>query len=661
MQLNFFAKLVIIILLLTLGTMGMTGLILLNTMETNLKADVNQQVQEKAQGLAQDIEYMFQERAKTGQLIAKNEYAVRGDTTVLSAVVKAALETDTASYEAISVTDKYGKVISSFPNTNMIGAMVSDRPYFKDAVQSGKQVISDVLVSRSSGKPVVFISTPIKDGAGVSGVVAQVITLDALEKLREQVKLGETGYAAVTANSSGKATVVAHPDKTYVSERKDVSEVGIIKATMGGQKQVMSFKNAAGMDMFGASAIVGLTNWIVTATVSEKELYAPIIAVRYKVLGMTGIVILVVVILTWYFSRKIANRLIVMLRQITQLAEGDLRKSTVVDNSSDEIGQLGRAINIMAEKLSDVMRKVAYSSEQVAASAEQLKSGAEQSAQGACQVAESITEVAAGTEKQTAAVNKTVLAIDRISVDIKQTATTVNNVESTANIAANAANAGGRVIENAVSQMNNIEQKVTRSAQVVVKLGERSKEIGQIVDTIAGIAGQTNLLALNAAIEAARAGEQGRGFAVVADEVRKLAEQSEAAAKQIAMLISEIQGDTDEAVKAMNEGTNEVKIGAEVVNTAGQAFAEIIASVNGVTHQVAGITAAIQKITTGSQEIINAIQEIEGISNDTASQTQNVSAVTEEQSASMEEIAAASNSLAQMAQDLQSIVAKFHF
>jgi len=659
MKLNFFSKLVIIILLLTLGSIGMTGLILLNTMETNLKADVNQQVQQAAQGLAQDIEYMLQERAKTGQFIAKNEYAVRGDTGVLSALVKAAAEVDTASYEAVSVTDKFGKIVSSYPNTNMIGAVVSDRPYFKDAVQAGKQVISDVLVSRNSGKPVIFISTPIKDGTGVTGVVAQVITLDALEDMREQVKMGETGYAAVTTNTNGKAIVVAHPDKKYVSEQKEVSDVELVKATMSGQKQVMSFKNAAGVDMFGASAIVGLTNWIVTATVAEKELYAPITTARYKVLGITGVVVLLVIILTWIFSRKIANRLGVMLHQIMQLADGDLKKSALVDNSSDEIGQLGRAINSMTEKLNDVMRKVADSSEQVAASAEQLKSGAEQSAQGACQVAESITEVAAGSEKQTNAVNKTAMVIEQISVDIKQTATNVNKVEATANIATNAAKNGGKVIEDAVRQMSNIEQKVERSALVVVKLGERSKEIGQIVNTIAGIAGQTNLLALNAAIEAARAGEQGRGFAVVADEVRKLAEQSEEASKQIAALIGEIQDDTDNAVEVMNEGTSEVKIGTGVVNTAGQAFTEIIAAVNEVTQQVAGITAAIQKITGGSQEIVNAVKEIEGISKDAASQAQNVSAVTEEQSASMEEIAAAGNNLAHMAQDLQSIVANF--
>jgi len=194
---------------------------------------------------------------------------------------------------------------------------------------------------------------------------------------------------------------------------------------------------------------------------------------------------------------------------------------------------------------------------------------------------------------------------------------------------------------------------------VVAKLGERAKEIGQIVDTIAGIAGQTNLLALNAAIEAARAGEQGRGFAVVAEEVRKLAEQSQEAAGKIAELIGEIQGDTDKAVVAMNDGTREVKTGAEVVNAAGAAFREIVTLVSQVSVSVKEISAAVQEMAGGSQQIVGAVKKIDTLSKSSAAEAQSVSAAAEEQLASMEEIASSSQALAQLAQDLQAAVAKF--
>ncbi len=226
-------------------------------------------------------------------------------------------------------------------------------------------------------------------------------------------------------------------------------------------------------------------------------------------------------------------------------------------------------------------------------------------------------------------------------------------------LAADKAKDGGQAVAQAVDQMDQIEETVNTSARVVTMLGERSKEIGQIVDTISGIAGQTNLLALNAAIEAARAGEAGRGFAVVAEEVRKLAEQSQDAAKKIAELIGEIQGDTDKAVVAMDEGTREVKTGAEVVKTAGAAFREIAGLVTEVSVQVKDISTSMQQMATGSQQIVGSVRKIDELGVRSAGEAQGVSAAAEQQLASMEEIASSSQALAKLAQDLQAAVAGF--
>lgn len=635
----------------------------MNEMETNQKASIDRETQEKVNNLTENIEMMMQDKIRIGQMMASNALFIRGDATGIKESLDAVYKVDAASYEGIWLLDQEGRIINNVSATapeKMIGVSLADRPFVKEALQSGKVVISDVVISRSTNKPIISIVTPIKDGTGkVIRILGQVILLDALENLRVQVKIGETGYASISTNANGKSVIIAHPDKTVVAERKDVTEVGIVKATMSGQKQVMNFKSVAGVEMFGASNIVSSTKWIIVATVPEKEVYASIISSRYKMLGIISAVIVVVIILTWYFSRKFASRLHNIVERVRQVADGDLRNFDMADTSGDEIGQLGVAIKAMTEKLCNLIRLVAQSAEQVASSAGQLKIGAEQSAEGACQVALSITEVADGSGKQSTAINKTGAVVERISTQIEQATANVNIAETTSDKTENAAKAGGKTIEAAVRQMVNIEDKVVHSAKVVVKLGERSKEIGQIVDTIAGIAGQTNLLALNAAIEAARAGEQGRGFAVVADEVRKLAEQSQGAAKQIAVLISEIQGDTDNAVAAMNEGTREVKIGADVVNEAGRTFTEIVSAVEQVSEQVKNISTAIRMIADNSQEIDSAVQEIDNISKENAMQTQTVSAVTEEQSASMEEIAASSNSLAEMAHELQRVVARF--
>jgi methyl-accepting chemotaxis protein len=663
MRINFFAKLVILVLVLTVGATGITGLVLLNGMETSLKTGINREVQSQVGGLAHDIELMLQEKIRMGQMIAGHPQVIRNDTPGMTELVNAVEKGDPTSYEAVNISDRTGRITNFAPVDQagkMLGASIADRPYFKEAMQSGKMVISDVLISRDTGKPIILIATPIKDGTGnFAGIVSQVLKLDAIETIRARVKIGDTGYAGISTNVNGKSILIAHPDQTLVKEQKDVAGIAIVKESMSGQKQMMSFKGVNGKDMIGATDIVLSTNWIITAMVPEGEVYGDVITNRYKMLGIMGVTILLVVFITWYFARKIAGRLTLMVQRVAQVGDGDLRNSDTSDSSTDEIGQLGAALNAMTKNLRSVVQQVSQSAEQVAASSKQLTTGAEQSAQGATQVAASIMQVATGTEKQTGAIRQTTLVVERISTEIKQAATNVNMVEAMSEKTADAAKDGGKAVEAAVSQMGNIETKVAHSAQVVVKLGERSKEIGQIVDTIAGIAGQTNLLALNAAIEAARAGEQGRGFAVVAEEVRKLAEQSQEAAKQIADLIREIQGDTESAVVAMNEGTHEVKIGTDVVNTAGRAFGEIVSMVGQVSEQVKNISTVIQGIAGGSQEIVSAVREIDAISKDAASETQTVSAVTEEQSASMEEIAASSEALSKLAQNLQTAVQRF--
>ena len=258
-----------------------------------------------------------------------------------------------------------------------------------------------------------------------------------------------------------------------------------------------------------------------------------------------------------------------------------------------------------------------------------------------------------------AASDETSAVVQQMAAGVEEMAASANQVAAQSAQAADKAQSGGVAVDQAVSQLTRIENAVNTSATVITKLGEQSQEIGQIVDTIAGIAGQTNLLALNAAIEAARAGEQGRGFAVVAEEVRKLAEQSQEAAKKIAGLIGAIQEDTEQAVVAMAEGTQEVKTGAAVVDAAGDTFRDIAELVLQVSGQVRDISAAIQQTASGSQHIVGSVKRIDELSKQSAEEAQSVSAATEEQLASMEEIASSSEALAKLAQDLKTAVASF--
>ena len=410
--------------------------------------------------------------------------------------------------------------------------------------------------------------------------------------------------------------------------------------------------------------VIGTGNWvdhieknvIKKAEANQRKLMFDIsIAVLIGIIGLS-----ISAVIAMYMSRKISAPIVEAAEGVRQIASGNLGVADLTIKSSDEIGILSKSVNEMKASLRELIREISDSSSQVAAASQELTATSEQTALTSSQVASSTTEVARGAESQVQVISQASDAVEQMSDSITKITSKVINVAEVSEKTAVAAKDGEQAVYSAIKQMSNIEKTVTDSAEVVLKLGTRSQEIGQIIDTIAGIAGQTNLLALNAAIEAARAGEQGRGFAVVAEEVRKLAEQSHEAAKQISDLIQEIQADTSQAVKAMESGTSEVKVGTNLVSSAEKAFHEITTMVEQVSLQVNEVSTGVKQVTQGNQKLVTSIREVEAIARDTAAETETVSAATEEQTASMEEIASASQALAQLAEKMQHSLGKFH-
>lgn len=589
-------------------------------------------------------------------MIASSPTVRGGDKAAIVPLLVAARNTS-KDYDAIVFVDLNGDSISD----SGFQISLTDKPYFKTPL-SGQNYISDPMVSRATGHLITVIAVPVKNGEKVSGVLFGAISMEELNKTVLSIKVGQTGYAFV-AQKDG--LTIIHPDKEIAMKLNPLTDPNADsgrKANTGkmvaGEPGIL-MTDVGGVGRYFAYAPVPGMGWSLAVTVPVAEVTGAISALNVITLITTIVVLIIAGLIIGWYAKSIARPIGVLEEAARKITNGDISATKLNLRSNDEIGRLGHSFEQMSETLNNLVGDMAKVSEQVASSSQELTSSAEQSAQAANQIALSITDVANGAVEQVNAANTTSAVVEQMSRSIQQAAENADQVATQSVQAAAKASTGGKKAEQAVSQMSAISGSSQVVAAAINKLNDKSREIGQIVDAIAGIAGQTNLLALNAAIEAARAGEQGRGFAVVAEEVRKLAEESQTAAKKIATLIGEIQEDTEKAVDAMGNGAREVQLGTEMVVDAGHSFREIVSVITEVSNEVKGMSIALQQMASGSQQIVSSVQKIDTLSKKASGESQNVSAAAEEQLASMEEIASSSEALSKLAQDLQGTVSKF--
>ena len=390
----------------------------------------------------------------------------------------------------------------------------------------------------------------------------------------------------------------------------------------------------------------------------DNEANATYARIRTTTIIVLVLVLLITIGVVLYLMREIKSGVNAVLKGAKEGEARNLAYRIPVDRS-DEFGHIAVSFNHMFDDIRDMTKEIQEAADVVGQSASQLTETAEQSAEATQSIAQSITEVAGSTQEQMDYVTKTKEEVDAFSEDVGKSLDTMNTIRSHVEVTTQMTQDGGKLVQATVEQMHSIADTVEHSSAVIGKLGERSKEIGAIIDTISGIAEQTNLLALNAAIEAARAGEHGRGFSVVAEEVRKLAEESQEAATKISDLIAAIQKETGAAVSAMETGRAEAEKGRANVQSTGEGFKAIMERIEGIHNDTQLIMGTMQDIDESGKKIVGYTDNIHGSSQKISSSTETVSAAAEEQSAGMEEIAASSRQLAEQAQKLKDALGKF--
>lgn len=374
---------------------------------------------------------------------------------------------------------------------------------------------------------------------------------------------------------------------------------------------------------------------------------------------LTIIVICISVLVAFVLMNSIHGPIRRLSERIKVVAEGDFSQADMKVTSTDEIGELTITFNRMVKELRALISQAYETTTQISASAEDLTASSEETAQGTESITYSIQEVAASSHKQLESVNETIHTMNTLAT-IQETLTlSSEELEASANMVDGVSENGNKVVQHAIKQMSHIHDSVLEVAGVIDNLGSQSQEISQITKVITSIADQTNLLALNAAIEAARAGEHGKGFAVVADEVRKLAVQSKSSSNEIIDLILKIQTGTNQAVKSMEKSTLEVENGSIAVNEAGRSFIQITDSITDIRKTIQSIHQYVQKMTESSKYVTANIEVLTEIAKVNSTSSRAVAASAEEQLATMEEIASSVQTVNDMAINLKEVLRKF--
>ncbi|MBE6077530.1 methyl-accepting chemotaxis protein [Clostridium sporogenes] len=561
---------------------------------------------------------------------------------------------------AATLFNNDGKSRAQYSNGKFVNGDVSEKTWYKDLMSGVPYNISNPVVSKGTGKTLVVIGVPIKNKSEktIGTMISAVNLLHIKEKVKE-FKFGEKGYSLLIGKDG---TILEHPDKSLVMQKK-ISEIKDENIQSLGKEMM---KNESGVFRFGSgdnkSIVfynkVPLSGWNVASVVSEKELFAPLNKLMLTLILITIVIVFIVATVIVFVAKQITLPLTKLSDFAEEIAEGNLTNKLEV-HGQDEISKVTKALNNTVSKLKKMIGDISSSANDVMVISNDLALSTSESLKGNEEVSRSMQEIATGAVSQAEGASKASIVTRELVEDINEISKKCNYMIDIVEKSTNRSTKVSQGVQHTVDSIKNIATTNKHNVEEIQNLLNQSKEIGQIVDVISDISEQTNLLSLNAAIEAARAGAQGRGFAVVADEVRKLAEQSSNSSKRIVELINGIQKQIEIISNKMNSGTSEVMHGVKMATLIGNDFEEIekvFNEVNNIVLEVSESTNTMEKKVNVTADIIN---NVASVTEENSSATEEVTASNEEQIAFMHQIVDSTYTLEELVKKLKDTVYKF--
>ncbi|KZL90176.1 methyl-accepting chemotaxis protein [Clostridium magnum] len=542
-----------------------------------------------------------------------------------------------------------------YPESKMAdGFDPTARPWYKNAIdKKGKVTYTDPYKSAVDGKIIVSISRTVENNGTIVGVISMNVDLEALSNGLAAITIGEKGYVFVT---DLKGTMIAHPDKKLLGgdivttlsywEKAKTSKYGFEKYTYNGE------------DKYAVYNTNNITGWKIMASMPMDELIS-----KTKIIKVANVTIFVIIaiigtIIALLVGRSVTSKIIVLKDAFEKASEGDLTAEVSI-NTKDEFGELGNNFNVMVKRIGELVLNLRTSSEIISRTSSNVNGMAKETNNAINEVATTIDQVAQGASETSQDIQSGVTAINNLAGKI-------DRIDSLTNEMINISDESNKLSQEGLGVMNILTDKTEKNikaseevAVVVVDMKTEAGKISVITDTINQIAEQTNLLALNAAIEAARAGEAGRGFSVVADEIRKLAEQSTSATQQIQELISGIKNKTESAVQSMEISNSIVGEQSRAVTETRDIFNKILHSINGLTEEIKLVQKATIETNKAKTEIIGRMQNISAVSEESSASAEEVSATTEEVAAAMNEFSNSAVELKELSEELEKQINKF--